>query len=53
MLKHIPNVLTIIRFLLIPFILIYIFTGNYILAFIFFTISAITDIADRLYCKKI
>ena len=46
MLKHIPNILTIIRFLLIPFILFYIFTGNYLLAFIFFTISGLTDIAD-------
>lgn len=52
MLKHIPNALTIIRFLLIPFILIYIFTGNYILAFIFFTISAITDIADGCIARK-
>ena len=53
MLKHLPNALTIIRFLLIPFILFYIFSGNYILAFIFFTISAITDIADRMHRKKI
>ncbi len=34
MFKHIPNILTIIRFLLIPFILLNIFTGNYILAFV-------------------
>ena len=52
MLKHIPNALTIIRFLLIPFILLYIFIGNYILAFIFFTISAITDIADGCIARK-
>ena len=52
MLKHIPNILTIIRFLLIPFILFYIFTGNYILAFIFFTISGITDIADGCIARK-
>ncbi len=52
MLKHIPNALTIIRFLLIPFILFYIFTGNYILAFIFFTISGITDIADGCIARK-
>ena len=38
MLKHVPNALTVVRFLLIPFILFYIFTGNYILAFIFFNI---------------
>lgn len=52
MLKHIPNALTIIRFLLIPFILFYIFTGNYILAFIFFTISGVTDIADGCIARK-
>ena len=52
MLKHIPNALTIVRFLLIPFILFYIFTGNYILAFIFFTISGITDVVDGFIARK-
>lgn len=52
MLKHVPNALTIIRFLLIPFIIFYIFTGNYILAFVFFTISGITDIADGFIARK-
>ena len=52
MLKSIPNILTIIRFLLIPLILFYIFTGNYILAFVFFTISGITDIADGFIARK-
>ena len=52
MLKHIPNALTIILLLLIPFILTYIFTGNYILAFVFFTISGLTDIADGFIARK-
>ena len=52
MLKHVPNILTVIRFLLIPFIVIYIFTGNYILAFVFFTISGLTDIADGFIARK-
>lgn len=52
MLKHIPNALTIVRFLLIPFILFYIFTGNYILAFVFFTISGITDVVDGFIARK-
>ena len=52
MLKHVPNILTICRFLLIPIIIFYIFTGNYILAFIFFTISGITDIADGFIARK-
>lgn len=52
MLKHVPNTLTIIRFLLIPVIVISIFNGNYITAFIFFTISGITDIADGFIARK-
>ena len=52
MFKNVPNILTIIRFLLIPFIIFYIFTGNYILAFVFFTISGITDIADGFIARK-
>ena len=52
MLKHVPNALTIIRFLLIPIIVINIFNGNYILAFVFFTLSGITDIADGFIARK-
>ena len=52
MVKSIPNILTIIRFLLIPLILFYIFTGNYILAFVFFTISGITDILDGFIARR-
>ena len=52
MFKNLPNILTIIRFLLIPFIIFYIFIGNYILAFVFFTISGITDIADGFIARK-
>ena len=52
MLKYVPNALTIIRFLLIPIIVISIFNGNYIMAFIFFTISGITDIADGFIARK-
>ena len=52
MLKHLPNILTVLRILLIPLIVIYIFTGNYILAFVFFTISGITDVADGFIARK-
>jgi cardiolipin synthase len=52
MFKHIPNILTIFRFLLIPVILYFIFTGNYILGFVFFTISGITDILDGFIARK-
>lgn len=46
MLKHIPNLLTILRFFLIPFIVIEIIKGNYILAFVFLTLSGMTDVLD-------
>lgn len=52
MLKYVPNILTIIRFLLIPIIIFSVFTGNYILAFIFFTLSGITDIADGCIARR-
>ena len=52
MLKHIPNILTVIRFLLIPVIIFYIFSGNFILAFVFFTISGFTDVADGFIARK-
>jgi cardiolipin synthase len=52
MFKYVPNALTIMRLLLIPFIIFYIFTGNYILAFVFFTLSGLTDIADGFIARK-
>ena len=52
MLKYVPNILTISRLLLIPFIICNIFAGNYIVAFILFTISGITDIADGYIARK-
>lgn len=52
MLKHVPNLLTILRFLLIPVILYFIFTGNNLLGFVFFSISGITDILDGTIARK-
>ena len=52
MLKYIPNILTVIRFLLIPFILYSVVAGNYLFALILFTISGITDIADGFIARK-
>lgn len=50
--KNIPNILTILRFILIPIISYFIFTGHYLLGFIFFTISGITDILDGAIARK-
>ena len=52
MLKYVPNTLTVLFFILIPLILYYIFTGNYLLGFIFFTLSGITDILDGTIARK-
>ena len=52
MLKNIPNALTIVRFILIPFISYYILTGQYIAGFIVLTISGITDVLDGFIARK-
>lgn len=52
MLKNIPNALTIVRFILIPFIVYYILTGQYIAGFIVLTISGLTDILDGFIARK-
>ena len=52
MFKYVPNILTMSRFVLIPFIVFFIITDNYILAFLFLTISGITDILDGYIARK-
>ena len=52
MLKNIPNALTIVRFILIPLIVYYILTGQYIAGFIVLTISGLTDILDGFIARK-
>ena len=50
--KHIPNALTILRFILIPFIIVYIFKDQYMEAFVFLTISGLTDVLDGIIARK-
>lgn len=52
MIKHVPNILTIARFLLIPSILYFIFTEQYVAAFIMLTISGLTDVLDGIIARK-
>ena len=52
MAKHIPNILTIVRFILIPFIVGALNEGNYILAFVILTISGLTDVLDGFIARK-
>ena len=52
MVKHIPNILTTCRFVFIPFIFGAIVDKNFIAAFIFLTISGITDVLDGFIARK-
>lgn len=46
MLKYVPNTLTMIRFFLIPFIVVLILQGNFVGTILLLTVSGITDILD-------
>lgn len=50
--KNIPNILTMLRFVLIPFILYFLSIDNYILTFMFLTLSGITDVLDGFIARK-
>ena len=50
--KYVPNILTLIRFLLVPVIVALLANANYIGAIIVFSISGITDILDGVIARK-
>ncbi len=52
MLKNIPNVLTIIRFFIIPFIVYYLVKDEYLFAFIMLSLSGLTDVLDGAIARK-
>lgn len=52
MYKHVPNILTIIRFLLIPVIFYFALQDNYVVAVIFLILSGITDVLDGYIARK-
>ena len=52
MLKHVPNILSVCRILLIPVIVILLLNNYFILALILFTISALTDIIDGFIARN-
>lgn len=52
MFKRIPNILTMIRFFLIPAIVVLIVKQNYLGAMIVLTVSGITDILDGFIARK-
>ena len=52
MLKHIPNILTVLRFFIIPFIIYYLVKDEYIYAFIMLAFSGLTDVLDGFIARK-
>lgn len=50
--KYIPNILTIIRLILVPIIILFLLLNNYLWAFITFTFSSFTDILDGVIARK-
>lgn len=50
--KHIPNILTILRFFLIPFIIKYLMEDEFIIAFAIITLSGLTDVLDGCIARK-
>lgn len=50
--KYVPNILTVIRFLLIPIIITLLYQAKYVDAIIVFSISGITDILDGTIARK-
>ena len=52
MFKHIPNILTIIRFILVPLIVVLIMQEKYLEAFVILTVSGLTDVLDGTIARK-
>jgi len=52
MLKYVPNALTVVRFLLIPVIVIACAAGEYIWAIAILTLSGLTDVLDGTIARK-
>lgn len=52
MLKYIPNILTVLRFFLIPFTVYFLVNDQFILAIVFLTLSGLTDVLDGAIARK-
>ena len=52
MLKYVPNILTVLRFFLIPFTIYYLTQDQYISAIIVLTLSGLTDVLDGTIARK-
>lgn len=52
MLKYIPNILTVLRFFLIPFAIMFLINDQYLLAIGIITLSGLTDVLDGAIARK-
>lgn len=52
MIKYIPNALTVLRFLIIPFILYFLAKDAYVLVLITLLLSGLTDVLDGMIARK-
>ena len=52
MLKHVPNILTVLRFFLIPFTIYFLAKDEYIVAITFLILSGLTDVLDGAIARK-
>ena len=52
MIKYVPNILTVLRFFIIPFISYFLVKEEYILVLISLTLSGLTDILDGIIARK-
>ncbi len=50
--KTVPNFLTLLRILLLPFIVVFIVKGHFLLALLLFIVSAVTDFLDGYIARK-
>lgn len=50
--KNVPNIITMLRFVFIPFILVSLYYNNYIIAFILLTLSGFSDVLDGFIARK-
>jgi len=51
--KHLPNLLTLLRLLLVPCFLLASFRGMYLTAFVIFVSAAVTDILDGMIARRL
>lgn len=52
MLKYVPNILTVLRFILIPFTLYFLVNDQFTIAIIFICLSGLTDVLDGAIARK-